>query len=249
LDFYAAYGKSKASKRKIADIKIGVNKIFGGSKNHRYFCLTLFPSQFCSGDFQAFKNFLSSELTSFNYSKLFATGLVNYVELASDSYSHAAHSFLPYRKYCKKSNVHVDASGLGTTYLGSPKSGSYFRLYDKNKQLKDCGKPIVTKFPICTRIEAALRRVGVPVASLHTIKNPFLKLSIASLELAKAMPIGASWTDFVADCETIGTVEALAKRPEDRQKYLAYLDSIPVKWWNPAFVWLGIERAMERIAP
>src|ERR1051326_1928759 len=90
-------------KKKIADIEVGVTK-----SKHRYFRLGLYPSKFVAGEFEHLKWILSTLLDDFNYQKLYASGNVSYVELAADSLSHAAHSFIPFRPKCGYSAIYVD---------------------------------------------------------------------------------------------------------------------------------------------
>ncbi|OOG58897.1 replication initiation factor domain-containing protein [Polaromonas sp. C04] len=250
LDYYAAYGKSKASKRKIADIKVGANRLFGGKSMHRYFSLTLYPSQFKAGDFQTFKDLLTAVMPEFNYAKLHQTGKVTYLELAADSLTHKHHSFLPYRKYTKTSKIWKEDGGhLGTTYIGSNTSPQRFRIYDKHKQLLDTGKePYSNVFPQ-TRIEAVVRKLGVAPVDLINMKNPFKKLAIADLAAAKAASDDQDWQDFIVESLKIGVPQALSNHPTIRKKYMAMLDTVQAPWWSPEFLWQGLPKALAVIAP
>lgn len=252
LDYYAEFGKSAASKRKIADITVGANKLFGGKKVHRYLKLTLYPSKFKVGDFETFKDALKTEMPDFNYSKLYYAGNVNYLELASDTLSQTHHSFVPYRKYCNKSEIFKENDGyLGTTYIGSTASNFFFRLYDKRKQLLDKKKPLITDAAVHTRIEAALGRLGPSVATLIGMPNPFSKLQITDLDQAKAQSDDEDWQHFLVECLTVnGAPDALAKRSKYlRKKYLGMLDAAPAWWWKPELVWERLPEALARIAP
>ena len=104
-----------AKKLRIAEIEIGMTKL-----KHRYFKLGLSPSKFGPGDFDKFKETLSILLPDFCYAKLFETGRVSYIELAADSMSHKAHSFIPFRRRCNVSSVYIDKmNNAGSTYVGS----------------------------------------------------------------------------------------------------------------------------------
>lgn len=102
-------------KRKIAEIEIGTTK-----SKHKYFRLSLFPSQFGSGEFENFKEVLALMLPEFNYQKLYSTAKVSYIELAADSASQAQHSFIHFRAKCNSSEIIPESDGTkGSTYVGS----------------------------------------------------------------------------------------------------------------------------------
>jgi hypothetical protein len=249
LDYYPEYSKKKAGRRKILDISIGCTKNPKTNAIHAYFTLTLYPSQFENDEFHAFKWRFDALFDPMTYSSLFQIGKVNYLELAKDSYSNLSHSFLPYQKYVRDSLIYTEKSGhLGTTYLGSVKSYSRFRIYDKKRQLLAAGKkPYSLIFPH-TRIEAVLRRTGLTPAMLATMKNPFEKLLIADLAKAKEFT-GDCWQKFLVESLSMGVPKALQKFPEQRKKFLSMLDSIPVQWWMPENLWSEMPAAINRIAP
>ncbi len=246
LDYYTAYSHKRAGRRKIASI------IVGTSHKHRYFSLTLFPSQFQLGEFEHFQCVLEMMLPDFHYSKLYATGNVTYLELASDTLSQSHHSFLPYRKYSNTSSIYKEKSGcLGTTYVGSNESKLRFRMYDKRRQLLNTGKPLIAEAAVHTRIEAVLRRLGRTTATLAEMPNPFEKLKIADLTQATALSNDANWQSFLADCLTAdGVPDALKKLSQYlRKKYRGMLDSVPAWWWKPGLVWGQLSLALTKIAP
>jgi hypothetical protein len=252
LDCYAAYTWKKAGRRKIADITVGANKLPGKKTLHRYMTLMLYPSQFRAHEFEHFKSVFDMLFDPITYSLLYQTGKVNYLELAADSLSRKHHSFLPYRKYCTKSDIYKEDDGcLGTTYLGSKSSGLRFRIYDKQKQLNDTGKPTFTKILLHTRIEAAMRRMGVAPTNLIQMENPFKKLLIADLAGARSASDDEDWQSFITECLTeAGVPNALSKRPTNqRKKYLKMLDDRHVSWWHPDDLWKELPVALSRIAP
>ena len=250
LEYYPEY-HSKTNNRRIADITVGANILFGGTSLHRYLTLTLYPSKFQPGDFEHFKWVVDTLLPDFSYSKLYHTSKVNYLELAADSLTHPAHSFLPYRKYAKESDIFKEGvSHLGATILGSLTSNLYFRIYNKAKQLVETGKPTFTPSLPHTRIEAALRRLGVAPANLVQIKNPFLKLQIADIAQAQAASSNEGWQQFIVESLSEGVPSTLSKQAAyQRKKYRSMLDGAQASWWNPATIWTDLEAALTKIAP
>jgi len=251
LDYYAEYTYKKVGRRKILDITVGAPKLFGKKTPHRYMTLTLYPSQFQAGEFENFKSVFDTLFDPITYSMLYHTGKVNYLELAADSLSHRHHGFLPYCKYVKVSDIYKSAAAqLGTTYIGSPKSNRFFRIYDKYKQLLDTGKATFTKVFPHTRIEYAVRRLGVTASDLIEMENPFTKLLIADLAKAQVASDDEDWQAFIAESLQNGVPDTLSKRPKNkRKKYLGMLDDRPVSWWNPDDVWNELPVALGRIAP
>lgn len=248
LSYYPAYNKNE--KRRIAVITVGANILFGVGKLHRYFTLTLHPSQFKGQEFADFKETLSVLLPEFNYEKLFYTGKVNYVEFAADSHTHQKNSFLPYRKYCKESDVWPEPNGdLGTTYLGGKTSDLRFAIYDKSVQLIAKGKSPITKHFPHTRIEARMRRLGITAAELKTLKNPFSKLLIADLAAAQALSPEPDWQDFLTNAEHNGVPKELSANPALRKQRMKSLGSVQVKWWSPVKTWGNQTQALAAIAP
>jgi hypothetical protein len=250
LDYYAQYGYAKGSKRKIAEIKVGANFLFGGKVLHRYLSLTLYPSQFNTGEFETFKTALNLVMPEFNYPKLFHTGNVNCLELAIDSLTHRHHSFLPYRKCCRDSGIWNEDDGhLGTTYLGSVASGLRFAIYDKRKQLIDGGKGPITQILPHTRFEARMRHLGVTALELVHLENPFLKLGIADLNKAQAFSDHQDWLEFICESLYLGVPLALFLRPEKRKTFGKMLSNLQVPWWRPEQQWQGLAKALTVIAP
>lgn len=249
LYYYPEY-ESKKKRRCIASMTLGANKLFGGKSLHRYFTLTLYPSQFRGNEFDHFKTVLGQLLPDFSYENLYSNGKVNYLELASDTLSHKNHSFLPYRKYSVNSAIYKDGESLGTVYLGGVTSNLRFRIYDKKKQLEDKSIYCGSHANIRTRIEAVMRRLSVAPVDLLSIKNPFLKLKIADLNQAKAAYADKAWKCFLIDCTNgQGVPDALAKCSHyNRKKYRATFDDLQVWWWKPDFVWAQYPKALARIS-
>lgn len=248
MEYYPAF-KSKKNNRRIADITMGGPKLFGGAKTHKYFALTLYPSQFRGDDFETFKEMLDVLFDQLNYANLYATGKVNYLELTKDSLSHPHHSFLPYRRYCTKSEIWKEPNGhLGTTYVGSKSSNLYFRIYDKTKQLVDKHKPVIFGKLPHTRIEAVMRQLKISPAELITLPNPFLKLRIADLNKIGKID-DADWQEFIALSRRVGVPGALGAYPKKRKAFMASLNSAQASWWNPELVWESLPHALAKIAP
>jgi hypothetical protein len=62
----------------------------------------------------------------------------------------------------------------GTLYLGSQNGNRHYRLYDKQKHLKDKKNKVIDT-PL-TRIEAIHQGLGIYLDDLHTLENPYGKL-------------------------------------------------------------------------
>lgn len=250
LDYYPAYTHKKAGRRKIVDITVSGYKAKGKTNLSKYLKLMLYPSQFHAGEFEHFKSVFDKLMGDISYSGLYHMGKVTYLELAVDSLTHKQHSFLPYRKYVKESDIWQEKDGhLGSTVVGSLSSKFYFRTYDKHKQLLDTGKAPHTKLLPHTRIEAVLRRLGVAPVELIHMKNPFTKLLIADLEMALAANNEKDWQDFIVESLIVGVPKALSNHPTTRKKHLARLDTLPVPWWQPEAIWLDLPTALAVIAP
>ena len=245
-DYYPTY--KKTPKRRIAEITVGKTKLFGNETPYRYFVLDLYPSKFYVGEFEHFKQVLCQILPKFAYEKLYQNGHVNYLELASDSLSHQHHSFIPIRKYCTDSMIFKEENGhLGTTYLGSIYSDLRFRIYDKRKQLLDTGQE--SKYQTHTRIEAALRRVGLEPVNLIHMANPFEKIEIAELQIARQLSKETVWQGLLDQCLKDGSPSALALYPKQRKQFMKMLRTAAASWWNPHDLWLGLPNALKAIAP
>ncbi|MDR3368096.1 hypothetical protein [Rhodoferax sp.] len=249
LDYYPEY-KMKQTRRCIANITVGSNVLFGKGGVHRYFKLTLYPSQFQGEDFDRFKSVLEDHLPDFNYKRLHMYGKVNYLELALDSLTHPNHTFLPYQKYVNISQIYPETDGtMGTTYICSEEGNQRFRIYDKRRQLHDKGSAQHTKGLPHTRIELVLRRTGMTASELTSLENGFAKLRISDLTKAKNYSTDPVWQAFLAACLVHGVPDSLKSFPMQRKKYLAVLDSFPVSWWHPETKWLQLPNALKRIEP
>ena len=252
LDYYPQYIWKKAGRRKIVDLILGAYKAPGKKAIDHYLRLTLYPSQFRGEEFQHFKHTLDLLFDMFTYDMFYMVGMVTYLELAWDTLSHKNHEFLPYRKWCTKSEIQVEDTGFhGTLYVGSKSSSLWFRVYDKVKQLKDTGKSTKVEILPCTRIEAVLQSLGrTPAKLLEIDENPFKRLQIADLQQVKAIELGDDWKAFIAESLHVGVPRALKERPDKvRSKYLSMLDDCQVKWWKPDWVWKQLPGAVAILMP
>ena len=239
MDYYPTKTK------KIAEVWVGTTKT-----KHRYFKLVLYPSKFKQGQFEHFKWVLDMLLPDFKYQKLFDTGRVSYIELAIDSLTHAAHSFIPFRAMSNKSSIFVEKTGVkGSTYVGSSLSKLWFCIYDKHKHQID--KSYAAIEPLRTRIESRSRHIGLSPCNLQEkMVNPFLKLEIASLKKARDASKDKLWQGFLDLCLIDGSAAALAHQTKyKRTQYLKMLRAAAVPWWNPQGVWPELPRALKVIAP
>ncbi|MBI3374985.1 MAG: hypothetical protein HY017_24955 [Betaproteobacteria bacterium] len=230
-------------KRKIAELEVGAKA------HHRYFKLVLYASKFGPGEFEQLKWVLSELLPDFNYPKLFETGRVSYVELAADSLTHIAHSFVPFRAKANNSWVHDDGNGVkGSTYLGSKLSALRFCIYDKHKQQVENHLPVTD--PLRTRVESRSRHIGLPPCELPKMVNPFLKLEVADLQKARDASEDHTWQEFLDLCFVLGSARALAQQTKyKRTQFMKMLRASAAPWWNPQYVWKDLPRAIAAIAP
>jgi hypothetical protein len=250
VDFYAAYTWKKSGRRKVAEIEVGPYKV-GGQKS-QYMKLTLYPLHFNDDEFELFKEKFDLLMSHITYAQLYVASNVSYLELSADALSHAHLSFLPYRKYCRKSSIYKEKDGsLGTLYVGSRRGKDRFSIYDKKRQQVALGKKPLTEVMPHTRIESVRRNLGVTPAKLSGISNPFPKLLIADLDKAKALSDDEKWQAFLTECIAVdGVPSALAALPEGRRKkYRKWLDSVPAEWWKPDEIWGDLENALSKIIP
>lgn len=231
--------------RQIASITIGTTKM-----KHKYFTLSLFPSKFSANEFEVLREVVGLLLPDVSYANLYQTARVSYLELAVDSLSHAAHTFIPFRSRCNISNIHQDKAGMmGTTYLGSATSGMLCRVYDKRKQLLESN--LQAPYQIQTRIEAVLRHTGLKPCELgEKMKNPFARIEIADLGLAQAASNESPWQKFLSNCLATGSAGALSQCSKyQRKQFLTKLRASAAPWWNASHVWQGFPNAIAEISP
>jgi hypothetical protein len=129
-----------------------------------------------------------------------------------------------------KGTVYYTRDGIETLYLGSPKSNSRLRIYDKAKELEIRGEP-VPPHPL-TRIEAQRRSTGLSAAHLDTLPNPFRRL-----QLARPTPEGLPYKYqlYLRDAERYG-VDSVVKRLHrwERRRFKGYLAAMPAAVRHPA---------------
>jgi hypothetical protein len=228
---------------KIADIEVGQRY------KNRYFKLSLYPSKFAGNDFSYLKDLINGMLPDFDYGKLFFESRVSYIELACDSLTYPAHSFIPYRRNINYSKIFNDNGSKGTTYLGSIKSDLRFRIYDKAKQLMDTSKSSPHK--LHTRIESSIRKLKLaPSELLLKLPNPFMKLEISDIAIARSISKDLDWEFFLDMCISEGSAAALASLTKNKRKiFISRLYAARVGWWKPDNRWSGLASALAKIAP
>ncbi len=253
LDWYPVYSSTnKDMTRRIASITLGSNILFGTGKLYRFFKLDLYPSQFQGEEFKYFQLVLEKYLPTFRYPSLHQSSKVNHLELAVDSLTHLNHTFLPATKYSKVSDIYKEANGCkGSIYIGDREtSDHFFRIYDKKRQLISKGKaPMYAKSPHTRFEHVRVRRIGVTPSGLATIKNPFAKLLIFDLKMARAVCKSDEWQNFISTCLDQGIAKTMVTIPEKRKTYWALLKGCHAKWWDPDYVFSDLQRALEKIAP
>jgi hypothetical protein len=230
--------------RKIADIEVG------RQYNHRYIKLGLYPSIFRGMEFSRVKELLKLLFDPLDYERFFLGSHISYIELAIDSLTRPAHSFIPFRAKTNHSSIFIDKLGAkGTTYLGSMRSGVRFAIYDKAKQLKETGKFVQQK--LHTRFEYRGTNIKAAPIELSTkLLNPFEKLMIADLSLAETAWNDKSWLAFLDHCLNDGSASALASLTKSERKvYMHRLRDSRAAWWAPQAHWKWLNEALTRIAP
>jgi hypothetical protein len=230
--------------RRAAEIEVG--RMY----KNRYVKLSLYPTKFHGQEFAAFKSLLKELLPPFDYQEFFFHSKVSHIELACDSLTHPAHSFIPFRAKSNCSRIYVDNTGaLGTTYLGSQSSNLRFTIYDKAKQLTELGKEVPYK--VHTRIEYKQYSLKISPAELSKeLPNPFQKLRVADLKLAKEISSHPDWHDFLDACMAVGSAAALGCLTKFvRKKFMGRLLSVQASWWHPQQRWSALSGALTAIAP
>jgi len=131
-----------------------------------------------------------------------------------------------------KGKVYYSRDGIETMYLGSPKSNSLIRVYDKAKELALQGEP-VPPYPL-TRIEAQRRSPGLSAARLKALPNPFKRLRIA-----RPTPAGLAYKEqlYLQEAERKG-VDSVVKRlgRYERKRFKEHLANMPPLIRHPAEV-------------
>ena len=234
-------------KRTIAVLEIGTSK----HKQH-WFKLTLFPNNFRGIEFELLQDHLLALLPDFNYAKLFHSARVTRIDLAIDCYSVSMGEVIPYRKLTRTSRRWIGKEGLGTLYLGSPRSALWFRVYDKKKQLVQ-KKGVAIKWSKMVRFEAVVRKVGCPASHLlEALPDPFEGLWIVPKGAAKALkPDDTAWGAFLVVSDAIGSASALGQVPyaARRKKYREDVVGIGTKLFH-AKPWVeALAHAIKRILP
>lgn len=82
-----------------------------------------------------------------------------------------------------KGQLHYTRDGIETIYLGSPRSNSRIRIYDKAKELEVMGEP-VPDHPL-TRIEAQKRSTQISAFDIRQLKDPFIGMKIGKPDTDK----------------------------------------------------------------
>ncbi len=232
-------------KRCIASIELGATK-----NQKLYFRLDLLPTRFFGDEFEVFKEILGLLLDEFNYLKLYKTARISYLELAVDSLSRPIGSFLPFRVKTGSSMVYPLPDATGGIYLGSPSGRVHFCIYDKKRQIIEKLKE-TPQHSIQTRLEARIHSTGLSASELlASLKNPFVKLEVADLDVLNALPPVPGLGAFLAQSAQAGACVALnALSAYDRRKILSLLRKAMAKWWNPNKIWEKFPRSLQVIKP
>jgi hypothetical protein len=230
--------------RGIADIEIGT-----AANKKRYFSLGLYPSRFRPGEFERFKELLNIFLEPFNYTKLYKTANVSYLELAADSISIPMFSFMPFRAKTNESYVYQLPEGDGGIYLGAGTGRLRFCVYNKARQIVQKLKE-KSEYPVRTRIEARMHSLGVPAEKLCELANPFPKLEIADMEVLEALCDQPESEAFLKQCSAVGACKALSGYgAKERRQFLALLRKARASWWNPESRWNHFGGSLAVITP
>ena len=129
---------------------------------------------------------------------------------------------------------------IETLYLGSDKSPSRLKLYDKRAELMKHGHKAIGHE--LTRIEYTLRKTGLTPAGLLEMPNPFADVTLYSLsaciKLGELMGDAEWWGLFFDSCAYRGLHAALLTMPpHKRNKIKEVLKVGKLKCWQPPETW------------
>jgi len=111
-----------------------------------------------------------------------------------------------------KGQLHYTQDGIETIYLGSPRSNSRIRIYDKAKELEVMGEP-VPDHPL-TRIEAQKRSTKLSALEIRQLPDPFVGMKIGKPNPAA---LGFKHRLYVQEAQKIG-IDAVIKQLDRRDK-------------------------------
>jgi hypothetical protein len=172
---------------------------------------------------------------------------VSYIELAADFAKIDIGSLLPFHAYAHQSTrLPQYPTSLETVYLGAKRSKRSICCYDRALWLQK-NKGHIVPYAV-TRIEARLRKTGIPLVDIPSLDNPFTPIGVCRLHDALGVSKSKAWQAFIELAVTEGAQVAFWAAGKYKAQFLATLQSVQCDWWNPNAVWKDAKRSIERLA-
>ena len=132
------------------------------------------------------------------------TARVSYIELAADCRNISISEMLPFdRRLLDSWRIPDPPKPPETYYLGQLKSARHIAVYDKARQLL-VRKGVKLEHDL-TRIEVRQRNLGVRLAGVPLLGNPFSGIGICPLVGARAASKSSAWHEFLDVAEQQGS--------------------------------------------
>lgn len=238
LSYFGSNGKMALA------IELGFTK-----SAHRYARFSFQPGSVTSSEWVEALKVLAHQFQPWDYSYLLQAVPVSRIDFAVDLVGVNALNVIPHRARTRSSHFYVRKDGSrGTLYLGSQRSQSMVRIYDRiRKQLRG---GIISEHAVCTRVEVQLRRLAAFEHELAFIAKPFLRIGLANLDFLNET-ITEDWQVLFLDrAQSVGTPAAfnwLSKHRKVVAKQWLHAASVP--YWDVNKVWADRASALSVIGP
>lgn len=138
-----------------------------------------FNPALCGASGIAEVKFLCESLVKHGWNGILTKGRVSRYDIALDVRGIHINDLIVAPMSCVRSFLVLGQTGqIQTVYLGSPKSKAFYRIYDKQQQLKDTSD--IADPGKWTRIERTVKS-GPALSNLENVENPFSKLLVTDL--------------------------------------------------------------------
>lgn len=126
---------------------------------------------------------------------------------------------------------------MQTLYLGSPKSKTQTRIYDKVAQATNSGEVMLPSTTPITRVERVLRNAGL-LRNIHKLKNPLSTLVVGATNQNNLNIPSHQWRMFWSYAREHNAQAALAILPlSERKKFVDEIKHSNPTWWNAENIW------------
>ena len=126
---------------------------------------------------------------------------------------------------------------MQTLYLGSPKSATQTRIYDKVAQMKASGEVLLPPTTPITRVERVIRNAGL-LRNIHKLKNPLSTLVVGATNKESLNIPCHQWRMFSSYAREHTVQAALAILPlSERKKFVDAIKHSNPTWWNAEILW------------